>query len=104
MLSRIKKNDTVIVLSGKDKGKQGQVLVVDKKKDLVLVKDIGIVTCHVKAKRSGEKSKIAREERPLPLCKVMPVCSACKKPCRVQVKFLEQGEKVRICAHCKETF
>ena len=104
MLSRIKKNDTVVVLSGKDKGKRGQVLSVDKKKDLVLVKDVAIVVRHMKAKKAGEKSKITREESSLPLCKVMPICSACKNPCRVQVKLLEQGEKVRVCARCKEAF
>lgn len=104
MLSRVKKNDTVIVLSGRDKGKQGQVLSVDSKKGLVLIKDVAVVTRHMKAKKAGEKSRIAKEESPLQLCKVMPICSACKKPCRVQVKLLEQGEKVRVCARCKEAF
>ncbi len=104
MLSRIKKNDTVVVLSGRDKGKKGVVLSVDTKKDLVLIKDIAIITRHLKAKKAGEKSRISREESPVPMCKVMPICSTCKKPCRVQIKFLEQGDKARTCARCKEAF
>ncbi|MBD3231543.1 50S ribosomal protein L24 [Candidatus Dependentiae bacterium] len=104
MLSRIKKNDLVFVLSGKDKGKQGNVIDVDKDKNKVLVKNIAVVTKHVKAKRSGEKSKIAKEESYIPLCTVMPVCPSCKQTCRIQTKFLEDGKKTRICHRCKEAF
>lgn len=104
MLSRVKKDDTVFVLSGKDKGKHGVVIAVDHKHDRVLVKNVGITTRHVKAKKAGEKSKIVKEESFIPLCKVMPVCSSCKKACRVQVRFLEDGEKTRTCHRCKEAF
>lgn len=104
MLSRVKKNDTVLVLSGKDKGKQGSVISVDPKKDLVLVKDVGIITRHVKARRAGEKGGLVKEESYIPLCRVMPVCPSCKRPCRVQVKFLEDENKTRICHRCKEAF
>lgn len=104
MLSRVKKNDTVLVLSGKDKGKQGLVISVDPKKDLVLVKDVGIVTRHVKARRTGEKGGLKKEEGYIPLSRVMPMCPSCKKPCRVQVKFLENNDKARICHRCKEAF
>lgn len=104
MLSRVKKDDTVFVLAGKDKGKHGVVIAVDHKKDQVLIKNVGIMTRHVKAKKAGEKSKIVKEESFIPLCKVMPVCSSCKKACRVQVRFLEDGEKARTCHRCKEAF
>ncbi|MBS1987694.1 50S ribosomal protein L24 [Candidatus Dependentiae bacterium] len=104
MLSRVKKDDTVYVLAGKDKGKHGVVIAVDHKNDRVLIKDVGIVTRHVKARKAGDKSKIVKEESFIPLCKVMPVCSSCKKACRVQVRFLEDSEKVRICHRCKEAF
>jgi len=104
MLSCVKKNDKVIVLSGKDKGKEGVVIRVDCKKDKVLVKDIGIVTKHMKARKSGEKSKILKEESFLPLCKIMPICPSCKKNCRIQAKVLENGKKVRVCHRCKEAF
>ena len=104
MLSRIKKNDSVIVLSGKDKGKQSLVISVDHKIGVALVKDVGVIAHHVKARKAGEKSRIVREERPILLCKIMPVCPSCKKPCRVQVRFHEEEQKARMCGRCKETF
>jgi large subunit ribosomal protein L24 len=104
MLSRIRKNDLVFVLCGKDKGKQGRVINVDKKNERVLVKDVAVVTRHVKAKKQGQQSGIVKEESYLPLCKVMPVCSSCKKFCRVGVKVLDDGKKARICHRCKEQF
>ncbi len=104
MLARIKKDDKIYVISGKDKGREGVVISVLPKKDKVLVKGIAVVSRHAKARKSGEKSRIIKEESYIPLCKVMPVCPACKKYCRVQVKFLEEGKKVRVCHRCKEAF
>jgi large subunit ribosomal protein L24 len=104
MLARVRKNDTVVVLSGKDKGKRGLVLSVYPKKGLALVKDVGIVTRHIKARGDGKKGGIVKEERPVFLDRVMPICSACKKPCRIQAVVLDTGEKVRVCGRCKEAF
>ena len=104
MLSRIKKNDLVSVVSGKDKGKEGRVITVDSKKARVLVKGVAIVTRHAKARKQGDKSGIVKEETYVPLCKVMPVCPSCKKTCRTQVKEMEDGKRARICHRCKEQF
>jgi len=104
MLARVKKNDTVVVLSGKDKGKKGTVIAVYPKDDTAVIKDVGLVIRHVKQKKAGQKGGIVKEERPLPLAKVMPICGACKKPCRIQAKELESGQKVRSCCRCKEVF
>lgn len=104
MMSRVKKNDSVVVLAGKDKGKQGLVIDVDHKNGNVIVKDVEIVTRHLKAKKVGEKSGIVKKERFIPLHKVMPVCPSCKKPCRVQIRFLEGSDKSRVCHRCKEAF
>jgi len=104
MLSRVKKNDIVFVTSGKDKGKQGSVLAIDCKVDKVMVKGIGIVVHHKKARTAKEQSKILREESFIQLCKVMPVCPSCKKPCRVRVKFVEGEKKTRSCSHCGGAF
>jgi large subunit ribosomal protein L24 len=104
MLRRIKKDDSVMVMSGRDKGKQGQVIKIDSRKRRVLIKDVCVVTRHIKARRSGEQSRIAKEETFIDLCKVMPVCPSCKKACRIQVKSLEEGEMVRVCHRCKEAF
>ena len=104
MLTRIKKEDLVLVLSGRDKGKKGRVINVDRKRERALVKDIAIITRHVKAKRQGEKSGILKEESYVPLCKIIPICPSCKKACRMQVRIKEDKEKVRICHRCKEEF
>ena len=79
MLARVKKNDTVVVLSGKDKGKQGLVISVDPQAQRVLVQNVGMVTRHNKPTQGGKKGGITKEERSLALAKVMPVCSVCKK-------------------------
>lgn len=104
MLSRIRKDDLVEVTSGKDKGKQGSVINIDSKTEKVLVKGVGMVTRHLKAKRQGETSKIIKEENYLPLCKVVPVCPSCKKTCRIKSKLLDDGKKVRSCHRCGEGF
>jgi len=107
MIERIKKDDLVVVLSGRDKGKQGAVVKIDRKKGKVLVKDVCIVTKHIKAKRQGEKSRIAKEESYIPFCKVMPICPSCKKRCRVQARMLDDtkgAKKARVCHSCKEAF
>ncbi len=104
MLARIKKDDLVEVVSGKDKKKRGNVIKVDEKNGRLLVKDVCMVTRHMKARKQGEKSKISREESYIPLSIVMPVCSSCKKRCRVQVKSLDGNKKARACHKCKETF
>ncbi len=104
MIARIKKNDTVVVLSGKDKGKQGTVIEVLPEKDKVMVKGVCVITKHAKAKKAGDVAGIRKQEQYINCSKVMPVCGACKKACRVSVKVLDSGKKVRICCHCSESF
>lgn len=104
MVARVRKNDSVIVLSGKDKGKQSNVLEVFPKKGKVVVQGVAVVTRHVKARRQGETAGIRKEESAIDLVKVMPICTACKKPCRVQAKVNEGGERARACHRCKEIF
>lgn len=105
MLSRVKKNDLVYITSGKDKGKQGRVISINVKHEEVMVKGVAIATRHVKPRRQGQAGGITQTESYIPLAKVMPICAACKKPCRVQVRFLENSdEKARICHRCKEAF
>lgn len=96
MLQRIKKNDLVMVISGKDQGKQGRVIEVDTKNDKVKVKGIAILTHHAKARSQGEKGSIRKEEGFIHSCKVMPVCPSTQKPCRVRIKVLDDGSKVRV--------
>ena len=79
-MARVKKNDTVVVLSGKDRGKKGVVLRIDPEKNRIMVKGAGIVIKHVKARRQGEVSGIKKEEMWLVLSNVILLCSSCKKP------------------------
>lgn len=99
---RIRKNDTVQVITGKDKGKTGNVIAILPKKDILLVDGIAISKCHVKARKQGEISSIKSRESYISLSKVMPVCTSCKKACRVSFKVLETGKKARICSECKQ--
>ena len=95
----VKKNDTVVVLSGKDKGKQGKVLSVDPKTRKVVVEKINMASRHQKPRKQGEEGGIIQKEIPLYASKVMTVCPKCNKPTRVAHK-VEGGKKVRVCKHC----
>ena len=95
----IKKDDVVVVLSGKDKGKQGKVLSVDPKAGKVVVEKINMVSRHQKPRKQGEEGGIIQKEAPLYACKVMAVCPKCNKATRVAHK-VEGGKKVRVCKHC----
>ena len=96
----IKKGDTVIVLSGKDKGKQGKVLTVMPADRKVIVEGVNVVSRHTKARKQGEESGILKKEAPLYACKVQKVCPKCNKPTRSAHKMLADGKKVRVCKKC----
>ncbi len=96
---KIKKNDTVVVLSGKDKGKQGKVLGTIPSEAKVVVEGVNMVTCHVKPRRQGEEGGIVKREAALYASKVQVVCPKCGKGTRVAYK-IEDGKKTRICKKC----
>jgi large subunit ribosomal protein L24 len=102
MVARIKKNDTVKVLSGKNKGQKGSVIKVLPLEGKVMVKDVAVITKHVKVRQKGDVAGIKKHESFIDISKVMPICPACKKPCRVNTVVLEGGKKVRVCNKCKE--
>jgi large subunit ribosomal protein L24 len=99
MAMRLRKNDTVVVLLGKDRGKQGSIIEILPKEGKVIVKGLGVVTRHVKPRRQGEAGGIKKEEGYFDMAQVMPVCPSCKKPCRVNAK-VEGSTKVRVCNKC----
>ena len=99
MAMNIKKGDTVVVLSGKDKGKQGKVLGTVPADNKVVVEKINMVTCHVKPRRQGEEGGIIQREAAIAACKVQVVCPKCSKATRVAHK-IENGNKTRVCKHC----
>ena len=95
----IKKNDTVIVLSGKDKGVKGKVLVAMPAENKVIVEKVNVATCHTKPRRQGETGGIVKREAAIYASKVQVVCPKCSKGTRVAYK-IENGEKIRVCKHC----
>ena len=99
MAMNVKKGDTVIVLSGKDKGKQGKVLGTVPSEAKVVVEGINKVTCHIKPRKQGEEGGIIQRETPIYASKVMLVCPKCGKPTRVGHTVID-GEKVRACKKC----
>ena len=102
----VKKGDTVIVLSGKDKGKKGKVLEVSPKERKVIVENVNMVTKHVKPRKMGDQGGIVKAEGAMYACKVMLVCPKCGKPSRIAHKILNDGTKQRLCKNtgCGETF
>ena len=96
----IRKNDKVVVLSGRDKGKQGEVLRAMPKEGKVVVQGVSVATKHQKARKQGEESAIIKVETPIYACKVMVVCPKCNKPTRVAHKVGADGKKARVCKHC----
>ncbi len=95
----IKRDDKVIVLSGKDKGKEGKVLSVDPKAGKVIVEGVSVASKHSKPRKQGDKGGIIKVETPIYACKVMVVCPKCGKATRVAHK-LENGKNVRVCKKC----
>ena len=98
----VKTGDTVVVLSGKDKGKKGKVLAVSPKEGKVIVEKINIVSKHIKPRRMGEPGGIIKAEGAMHASKIQIVCPRCKKPTRVGHKLYEDGTKSRICVKCGE--
>ena len=96
----IVKKDKVIVLSGRDKGKTGEVLSADPKAGKVVVQGVSVATKHQKPRKQGEEGGIIKLETPIYACKVMVVCPKCSKPTRVAHKVGADGKKVRACKHC----
>ena len=99
MAMNVKKGETVVVLSGKDKGKQGKALGTVPSEDKVVVEGVNMVTCHVKPRKQGETGGIVQREAALYASKVQVVCPKCKKGTRVAHK-IENGKKTRVCKHC----
>ena len=96
----IKANDTVIVLAGRDKGKQGKVMSTDPKADKVLVEGVNVAKRHKKPRKQGEPGGIITMETPIYACKLMRVCHKCNKPTRPAHKIGNDGKKVRVCKKC----
>jgi len=103
-MQRIKKNDQVMVITGKDKGATGNVLNIDLSKGTIIVKGVNVRTKHVKPRRKGEAGKIVKEEGSIAISNVMPLCPETKKPSRVRSEATDAGKRVRISARSGQAF
>ncbi|HHN64138.1 MAG TPA: 50S ribosomal protein L24 [Nitrospirae bacterium] len=98
----IKKDDTVVVITGKNRGKQGRVLTVIPKKNRVIVERVNIVKRHMKPSAKYREGGILEKEAPLHISNVMLICPRCNRPTRIANRILDDGRKVRACKKCKE--
>ncbi|OQA52778.1 MAG: 50S ribosomal protein L24 [candidate division WS2 bacterium ADurb.Bin280] len=101
MSLRIKKNDNVMVITGKDKGKAGKVISVDPKSELVVVEGVGLVKKHQKPSKKYPQGGIIDKNMPIKVSNIMVICGSCNKITRVAYKN-DAKEKARVCKKCGE--
>lgn len=99
---KVRKNDTVLVIAGKDKGKKGKVRFSHPKDDKVVIEGINFIKKHAKAKGQTRQAGIIELEAPVHISNIMLLCNKCNRPTRIGFQFLEDGKKVRICRSCRE--
>ena len=99
---KIRKEDNVLVIAGKDKGKKGKVRFVYPRQNRVLIEGVNMIKTHSKARQQVKQAGLIEREAPINLSNVILVCTRCNKPARIGFKILEDGRKVRICRSCKE--
>jgi large subunit ribosomal protein L24 len=100
----VKRGDTVVVIAGKDKGKEGKVVAAYPEQNKVIVEGVAMAKKHQKARMQGQESGIIEKELPIDASNVMRVCPKCGKPSRVGIKVFEDGSKAKYCKKCNETF
>ena len=98
---KIKKNDTVLIISGKDRGRKGKVFRVFPRKEKIMVEGINIKKKHIRPKKAGQKGQIIKLSAPLPVSNVKLLCLKCNKPTRVGYKIIDK-KKIRICKKCNK--
>ena len=99
---KIRKNDTVLVIAGKDRGKKGKVRFAYPEEQRILVEGINFIKRHTRARKQVRQAGIIEREAPINVSDVMLLCNRCNHPARVGYHFLEDGRKVRICRSCGE--
>lgn len=98
----VKKNDMVMVIAGRDKGKSGKVLRVFPEKGRVVVENLNVVKRHTRPSRSNSQGGIIEKEAPFDASNVQMLCGSCNKPARTGVQVLADGSKARYCKKCNE--
>ncbi len=98
----IRKNDSVIVIAGKDRGKTGKILRVLRDKDKVLIERMNMIKRHSRPRGPQQPGGILEKEAPIHISNVMIMCDKCNAPVRIGRKILADGEKIRVCRRCGE--
>ncbi len=99
---KIRKDDTVLVIAGKDRGKKGKVRFAYPRKQQIIIEGINFIKKHSKARGAARQAGIIDLEAPLHISNVMLLCNKCNKPGRIGFRKLEDGRRVRICLNCRE--
>ena len=99
---KIRKDDTVLVIAGKDRGKKGKVRFAYPKKQRLLVEGVNFVKKHSRARGAVRQAGIIDLEVPIHVSNVMLLCDKCNKPSRIGFEKLDDGRRVRICRSCRE--
>ncbi len=102
MTMNIRKNDTVLVIAGKDRGKKGKVRFAYPKDEKLIIEGINFIKKHVRATGQVRQAGIIDHESPIHISDVMFLCDKCHHPVRIGFRFLEDGKRVRYCKSCKE--
>ena len=103
-MERIRKEDNVLIMKGKDRGRTGTVRLVIPKKQRVIVTGINMVKRHQKSTGRQKPGGIIEREAPIAVANVRPLCPSCNKPVRVGYRVLPDGRKVRYCRKCDANF
>jgi large subunit ribosomal protein L24 len=98
----VKKDDLVMIVAGKDKGKSGKVLRVMPEKGRVLVESLNMIKRHTRPTQTNNEGGIIEKEAPIAISNVQLLCQGCDKPARTGIKELDDGSKVRFCKKCNE--
>ena len=99
---RFRSDDNVLVIKGRDRGKQGRIQKIQRSNNKVLVEGVNIVKKHQKPSQGVRQGGIIQKELPIPVGNVMLVCTQCNKPTRIGYQFLADGTKARVCRLCEE--
>ncbi|MCL0041170.1 50S ribosomal protein L24 [Dehalococcoidia bacterium] len=102
MMRKIRKNDEVVVIRGRDRGKKGKVLISIPKADRLIVEGINMIKRHTKPRRTMRQAGIIEREAPLHVSDVKLICKKCNQPTRIGFRLLEDKSKVRLCKKCHE--
>jgi large subunit ribosomal protein L24 len=103
-MQRVKREDTVFIAKGKDRGRTGTVRVVIPKENRVIVSGINVVKRHMRPRGPQQPGGIVEREAPIPLANVQPLCPSCNQAVRVGFRVLADGRKVRYCKKCDANF